>query len=123
MGRIASDLLARTGAVQALLSDMREETTEQDPFLWWESIVDKTTGSIDIEAIRDRGDFTAELVALTDELELADEGVTVFVGGVVSELPLTRLEKLGVNGPDTEDPELWEEAVALAIEMLEGGGS
>jgi exonuclease SbcD len=119
-GSVHEDL-ARTGAVGALLSDMREETTEQEPFLWWESIVDKTTESIDIEAIRNRGDFTAELVALTDELELADEEMAAFVDEVVSELPLTRLGKLGVNGPDTEDSELWEEAVALAIEMLEGG--
>ncbi|MDF1597833.1 MAG: DNA repair exonuclease [Acidimicrobiia bacterium] len=119
-GDIHEDL-ARMGAVEELLTELREESTGQDPFLWWESLRDRTTTAIDIDAIRERGDFSAELLALADELSAEGDGG--FVDDVVEHLPLTKLERLGVELPSPEDPVLWNDAVTLAIELLEGGAT
>jgi DNA repair exonuclease SbcCD nuclease subunit len=117
------DDLARKGAVEELLAELREESKSQLPFLWWESLKTRTTSTIDIDAIRERGDFSAELLALADELAAKSEDEGGFVEKVVERLPTTKLERLGVDLPSPEDPALWDDAVTLAIEMLEGGGT
>ncbi|MCL1598881.1 MAG: DNA repair exonuclease [Actinomycetia bacterium] len=117
------DDLVRKGAIEELLTELREESTSQTPFLWWESLKNRTTRAIDIDAIRERGDFSAELLALADELAAESEDEDSFVDHVVGRLPITKLERLGVDLPSPEDPALFDDAVSLAIEMLEGGAT
>ncbi len=117
------DDLGRSGAIEELLTELREQSTSQTPFLWWESLKDRTTRAIDIDTIRERGDFSAELLALADELAVESEDEDGFVSHVLRRLPITKLKRLGVDLPSPEDPALFAESVSLAIEMLEGGST
>ncbi len=59
-------------ATADLLEELRDEWRGASPFLWAESLKDETQSPFDREEIRKRGDFSAELLALADEL--GDDG-------------------------------------------------
>jgi len=113
------DDLTRQGAVEELLGELRAASEGSAPFLWWESIQDRTARAVDLEAIRERGGFSAELLALVEEL--GGSGGDGFVDRVLDDLPTTKLTRLGVDLPRPDDPALLDDAAMLAIELLEGG--
>ncbi len=115
--------LARKEAVDELLNELRTQSEGRTPFLWWESIKDRTTRAIDLDVVRERGDFSAELLALSDELKASNEDQNGFVHRIVQRLPISKLSRLGVKLPVPDDPTLLEDAVILAIERLESGES
>lgn len=121
-GSIHRDL-ARRNALAEMLEDMRRETVDDFPFLWWESLIDRTVPGLDLEAIRGRGDFSAALLARVDEIAGSQEAMAAFSAQALSDLPMHKLKRLGVAVPDAGDDECWADAVMLALELLEGGGT
>lgn len=119
-GSIHRDL-ARQAALDQVLEDMRQETADDVPFLWWESLIDQTVPSLDMEAIRARGDFSAALLVLADEIAGSREALSTFTENALADLPMLRLDRLGVDVPDAGDDDRWSDAVVLAAELLEGG--
>jgi len=121
-GSIHADL-AKKDALDELLHDMQDEFGEGVPFLWWESLIDQTVPNLDMDTIRTRGDFSAELLALADEIAGSKEAMVAFTERALSDLPALKLERLGVDVPDAGDGECWGDAVVLAAELLEGDGA
>jgi DNA repair exonuclease SbcCD nuclease subunit len=66
-GPIHQDL-ARPGSLDDLLAALRDRSSTRVPFIWWDDLRDESASEIDLEAIRDRGDFAADLVAVSDEV-------------------------------------------------------
>ena len=123
-GDIHADL-ARKGALEELLRDMRDEFSDEVPFLWWESIRDRTApeADIDIAAIRQRGDFAAVVLEVADELRDSEDEFPPFIDDAFKELPAGALARLDVPIHDEVDEGSWNDAVLLALELLTGGES
>jgi DNA repair protein SbcD/Mre11 len=111
--------LARPGALEALLEDLRTECRDLAPFVWWESLQDATRPRIDVEEVRKRGDFLSELVRVAESLGADAEERARFTAEAVAALPLARLnDKIPEPGADTLTDEL-DRAMLLALELLE----
>ena len=95
--------LRRQGALADLLRDIRDELGVASPFVWVDRIVDQTRAELDRQAIRRRGDFSAELTRLVDDLRADPEALHALLG-------------------DDEDREaLLREAEERALDLLESG--
>jgi DNA repair exonuclease SbcCD nuclease subunit len=111
--------LRRTGTVAEILEDLREAAKGVHPPLWWESLRDETRGGIDREAIRRRGDFSAELLSLAAERAADREQLGAFAKSWLKALPRTRLKHwLSDRSPEELLSEL-EQAQELALTLLE----
>ncbi len=58
--------LVAQDAVEDLLDAIREKTRRYQPFCWWDQIADASSSPFDIEEIRQRHDFAADLVATSE---------------------------------------------------------
>lgn len=123
-GSIHGDL-ARRGTVEDLLQTLRDEFSDREPFLWWESVRNNTVGEnpIDVEAVRARDDFAGVLVAVADQIWETREELEDLVEQAFHPLPTGPLARLDVETEDMPDEDLWNEAVMLALELLIGGES
>jgi exonuclease SbcD len=65
-GELHSDLL-REDVGEQLLTSLRERAPKR-PFCWWDSVRDDTNPIIDLEEIRRRGDFAADLLGVADQV-------------------------------------------------------
>jgi exonuclease SbcD len=122
---LAADL-RRSGALNDILTEARAEFEQVRPFLWIESIVDRSRSVIDIEALRQSEGFAAELVRFADERSgdaaasaafvarqdrLLDQGTT---GGA-----LRRLQREDDTGLFADDSgEIFATALSLAVDLL-----
>jgi hypothetical protein len=105
-----------------MLRDLREQAGECTPFLWWRCIDNAVRGAVDPDAIRGRGDFSAELMqtraALADDHErrrtwlsecwqaLADRSVARYVAPLAPDdeaRVLDAAERLALQLLDDED--------------------
>jgi DNA repair exonuclease SbcCD nuclease subunit len=117
-GAIAREL-RRQGVVDDLLRELRDQAVGSRPFLWWESIRDGTRPDLDMEAIRGRGDFSAELVNLVAELTRDPDRLASFLATRTRGLKQAKLRTLL---PDLDPGEAREElsrAQLLALGLLE----
>lgn len=62
------DEVRRPGAMAEILSTLTEIGVGQDHLVWWDRLVDRTAPEFDFEAIRGRGDLSAEVLRLGQEL-------------------------------------------------------
>jgi exonuclease SbcD len=106
--------LRRPGAVADLLRDVRDELGVASPFVWVDRIVDQTRAELDRESIRRRGDFSAELTRLVDQLRADPESLRT----LLAEPAVSRI--LGRGEPD-DDEALLAEAEERALDLLESG--
>jgi DNA repair exonuclease SbcCD nuclease subunit len=95
--------LRRPGALADLLRDVRDELGVASPFVWVDRIVDQTRAELDRQAIRGRGDFSAELTRLVDELRADPQALRALMGDEGDEEALLR------------------EAEERALDLLESG--
>jgi hypothetical protein len=112
--------LRRPGAVEELLEDLRGDAEGERPFLWWESVRDGTTAALDREAIRARGDFSAELLHVSEGLASKDGGAAAFLAAQ-DELLQRVARRLLPDVNPANAVELLRDAEALALELLEEG--
>ncbi|HHY45764.1 MAG TPA: DNA repair exonuclease [Firmicutes bacterium] len=115
--------LTRRGAVREVLEELREQSREMSPLVWWDSLTVSTAAEIDREAVRSRGDFQADLVCLVDRLLSNPEALARFfethATSLDDSLPiLTRF----LDPPDGDQMrELLVQAETLALDMLQEG--
>ena len=64
--------LSRPGVISDLLAHLRETAPQREPFWWWDRLIDDSSTPLDLGEISERGDFSADLLAYTDET-LANE--------------------------------------------------
>ncbi|MHB8262553.1 MAG: metallophosphoesterase family protein [Acidimicrobiales bacterium] len=113
------DDLAREGSLAELLRELRCQADERVPFLWWNTIRDETRPMLDLQAIRRRGDFASELLALSDDLAEDPDLLRDFVRDSLSGLPERRLETMGVDALTGIDKQHLQQAILSALELLE----
>lgn len=143
-GKLHHDL-HHPGAIKDILGDLREKFELEQPFTWWESIRDKTKPELNLGKIRGRKDFSAGLINFAEDLRRGkikdlkaeenlhlqrDEGVKLkeerpdFKGFIETHLekPIDKA-RLGQRVPEfnkKDIPEMAEEAMYLALDLLEG---
>jgi hypothetical protein len=87
-GAVHSDLVRRAGSTPAaILHELRTDLADRSPFTWWDSVVDRTRPSLDRDALRGRGDFAADVVALADRLA-GDEAALAVLAGRAGDEPM-----------------------------------
>jgi exonuclease SbcD len=106
--------LRRPGAVADLLRDVRDELGMASPFVWVDRIIDQTRAELDREVIARRGDFSAELTRLVDELRADPEALR----SLLAEPAVSRI----IGSGEAEDLDsLLSEAEERALDLLESG--
>lgn len=107
------ELLADPDSCSDLLGSLRHEWASRSPLVWWDRIVDRTGGEVDLAELEAQNDFLGNALRAVDPTE-----------GIVT--PLERLtprtERLGVTVPDPSDAELVERARMLVADLLTDGG-
>jgi hypothetical protein len=120
--------LRRPGALEDLLSALREDFEQDQPFCWWDCIDDQSRPALDIEVARGGSDFAADLIALADQMRLRLSDDDVAVGNLATDLsdglpgPLRSrraIERL-LKSPSLPPVELMDRALVLALGELEG---
>jgi DNA repair exonuclease SbcCD nuclease subunit len=111
--------LSRQGARAELLKTVREETTASDPLFWLAGLQDRSTLTLDLDAIARRGDFSAELLACSQQLQQDSGRLSAMLAA-----QLEPLQKAGVPAAIREqlealDPNLVRDATQLALDLLE----
>jgi len=118
-GSIASDL-RREGALAEICGELRGGYEGLDPFLWIESIKDRSRGVLDLDALRERDDFSAELLRLADGLTADPDAMAAFVKGAGGMLDKPGQVERALRDFETEAPdEVLAEALELALDGLE----
>ena len=120
--------LRRPGTMEDLLTALRDDFAEVQPFCWWASVDDRSRPAVDLDASRGGSDFAADLVALADELGLSlatDEGAVDDLAAELSDgLPAPLRTRRVLQGllksPSLEPAELVDRALVLALSELEG---
>jgi DNA repair exonuclease SbcCD nuclease subunit len=134
VGLLVHTLLVGQGAVcsalqvtkerNGLLEALRKEFERYTPILWWEPFRNKSRWSSDLDAIRERDDFSSALVSLNERLaEDWDELNRIFEEAfqpMASALGDRMPRSLGAERKMDENLALLAEAEARALDLLEG---
>lgn len=110
--------LQRPGKRDELLRTLREEALDRVPFVWWTAIDDETRSTLDRNAIRDRGDFSAELIRLAESLATEDERLIQFTDQQTEELQKPVIRRW-VHDAATDRIGVLERAITLALDELD----
>ncbi len=89
-GAVHSDLL-REDVVEELLTSLRERAPQR-PFCWWDSLRDDTSPLIDLEEIRRRGDFAADLLRVADQVMTEGPAAKELLAELRADVPARLLE-------------------------------
>lgn len=118
----AHAVLRAPRAVADLLDDLREEWRGASPFLWLESLRDETLSPLDLDELRRRGDFSAELLALADGLRADGERRAALLRELDEPLRRGRAARwvAELEGAEAE-LEVLRRAEARALDLLEQG--
>lgn len=116
----AADELRRDSALVELLQQLRDEADLDEPFVWWDRVQDATHPNLDLESIRGRGDFPAEVLAMASELAADPQRLDAFADRHLAALRAPRLGRVGEELPDATAAPRWQETVELAISLLVG---
>jgi DNA repair protein SbcD/Mre11 len=108
--------LARPGVHDQLLQRLRDAVRDLEPPMWWDALKVTTRPVLDRDTLRERADFTGELVRLVDQLRRDPE--VDGLGQDVDEI-LERLEPAPQAVPVGE---LLAEAEARALDLLSEEG-
>ena len=118
-GAIASDLRHGT-ALDDVLGDLRASYDGLDPFVWIESLKNQSRGALDLDAVRARDDFNAELLRLYDGLAADPEAGEAFVRTAAAKLDSSGQVEKALRGLDARAAaEVLTEALHLALDGLE----
>jgi hypothetical protein len=113
-----ADDLRRPGAVAELLGALRDGVPRDEPFVWWEHLVDATRPALDLDALRRRGDFPGELLQVADSLAADPAGLDAFARQHLAAVATPALERLTGPLEDPAAPGPWRQAVDLALTTL-----
>jgi len=114
-GAVHADLRCH-GGVDELLRDLRDETCGGG--VWWEGLRDLTRPEIDLEAVRGRGDFAAELLLRAEELMADGAELTRFVQTALRKGAPSAVHRHLASSDPLEAKAVIEEALFLALDLL-----
>jgi len=104
--------LRHAGVLTDLLDALRERSGRTvEPLLWWDRVHDESSADLDVDAVRRRNDFVADLFATVERLPTFD--------GFVPKMP-PYLRKALADLPDPSSPEIVQAAVVAALDLLVG---
>lgn len=110
--------LSAAGAVEDVLSGLREEFSGLAPFIWIEEIISRILPNIDLDEKRGGGDLFAQVLAISDEWR---EGGFLAAKNVLADFfSNTRARDALPALMDAEIEELTDGAVLLCLDLLEG---
>ena len=115
-GRLA--LPARFGISPAgrraeILDDLRRRGTARQPFAWWQSITWSTRPALDVVDLRQREDFTADLLRTIDETPPDQRRAWTDL------LPADIARELDDLLPEGDDA-IWDDAGQIALDAVAG---
>lgn len=110
----------RPGVVPELVDSLRDEVVLDHPFLWWDRIEVRTRPLQSLDELRGRNDFVADLVEEAAGLLEDDSLRTTRTTGWDDELPSDLAHLLGDAMPRATDPDCWEAARELAVDLVAG---
>jgi hypothetical protein len=116
-GHIRTDL--HPWVLDEMIRDLREQASECTPFLWWRRIDSAVRGVLDHQAIRSRGDFSAELMqtrTVLGENDARRQSVLAERWQALGERPLARYVP-PLMPPD--ELRILDDAERLALQLLE----
>src|SRR5665213_485886 len=117
-GRLHSDLL-REDIVDQLLTSLRERSPKR-PFCWWDSIRDDTSPTIDLDEIRRRGDFAADLLSVADEVMSEDSVAKELLAQLRGNVPSRFLDVFDAIVEDDERlTALLDHGRHIALDLIE----
>jgi exonuclease SbcD len=111
--------LARSGALSALVEEVRREQAAREPWLWLDRVRNHTSAAIDLEAVRAGADFATELVRIADELAADPTALAGMVDEIAGPLGTTLQGYL----PGITPVEALQEARDSALDLLLAKGA
>jgi DNA repair exonuclease SbcCD nuclease subunit len=122
------DLVGRTeargqlvrGMVAAdLLADLREEQLGGGPWVWIDRMLDRTSGVLDVAALRMAQDFSGDLVRLVDEIAADTAALSAMLAEALGPIE----SALGSRESELSAEQVLERARDLCLDRLEGEAS
>jgi len=111
-------VLARSGYIEDLVSQLRGSGSGSDPFVWTTSLSDRTRSDIDISTRREAKDLLGDLLRLTDELRSDENRLTELENVLNPVLEDRRLRKLLSTPSKDELRSLLDDAEAVCLDRL-----
>ncbi len=109
--------LNRPGVRGELLAALRDDAEGTSPLCWWDSLVDESAAPLERAALRARGDFAADLVALSDDL-LRDPAAAQALLAEIGTPPRSMARRLSDLLEQEGGTALIDAAVERALELL-----
>lgn len=118
-GAIHSDL-GRPETLKELLLALRD-VAPSAPFCWWDSLEDSSAPALDLDDLRGRGDFAADLLNVADEI-LGDEVTrSALITNLIEDAPsAVQAHARAIAGDSDRLSQLLERARLLAIDKVVG---
>ncbi len=115
-GEVHSDLTP--DRLEELLAELRRSYADARPMLYWESIANQTNPDLNLAAIRDRGDFLAEVLRCSETLGAQEEPLRQFCDQHLADMS-PRLVRLRDELELLDDRTVLDRACIVALEMLQ----
>lgn len=115
-GEVYSELL-HPGRLTEILAELRRDGEQRETLIGWEDLRNEAASPLDLALIRQRGDFSAELMRLNDERLADPERSVSFLKSSLS--PLERFRAILPELGDEDAQALLREAQILALDLLE----
>ncbi len=116
-GTVVTDL-RHADALEQLRDDLRAHFAAHAPFVWVENVLDRAASVLDMQALRDRSDFPAAVLALSERLRDNPQELLAFVTECGAQLTRGQVGRVLRDIPDEDVDSILSEAVALAIDRL-----
>ncbi len=115
--------VARPGSLDELLRHLRDGARRDEPFCWWDRLTDASGSAVDLDEVRARGDFSADLVALAEALG-SDAGTPGLVATeIAASVPRALAgDVASLAGDPGRFASLLDAATLLALDELAAGG-
>ena len=109
--------LQHPGRLAEILAELRRDGEQREPLIAWEDLRNEAASPLDLALIRQRGDFSAELLRLHDDRHRDPERTEAFLKSAFA--PLERFSPL-LPELEADDVEaMLREAQLLALDLLE----
>jgi DNA repair exonuclease SbcCD nuclease subunit len=114
-------ILARPGAADNLVQELRGGAGDRDPFCWWDEVRDGTRGLVDRDAIRQRGDFAADLLEAAESIRRDPSVAAELADRLVAGAPRVLAGALdGIVGDGERLARLLDAATSVALDAVVG---
>lgn len=112
-GTLHEQLLAPARRAE-VLEELRRRGTERSPFVWWQSLRWATRSEVSVVDLRQRDDFTADLLRTCEQAEPAAQAAWL------EALPPELRREAEALLPEGAPHDIWAAAQATALEAISG---